>query len=186
GRVVLEITRIAGENGFRLPAEYTMIAKTLLNLDQIVETLDPSFDPNGAIRRHGMEITRRRLSQSLSPGGLFMSAIEVKDFVEKLPGRVNKLLDAVANNEVEIKVDAIDEVKLMEGLQKVANRITLGLVLASLIVGAALMMRVETTWTILGYPAIAIIFFLIAAGAALFLAFTILFTDEKRKKTDTR
>jgi predicted unusual protein kinase regulating ubiquinone biosynthesis (AarF/ABC1/UbiB family) len=186
GRVVLEITRIAGENGFRLPAEYTMIAKTLLNLDQIVETLDPSFDPNGAIRRHGMEITRRRLMQSLSPGGLFMSAIEVKDFVEKLPGRVNKLLDAVANNEVEIKVDAIDEVKLMEGLQKVANRITVGLVLAALIVGAALMMRVETAWTILGYPAIAIIFFVIAAGAALFLAFTILFTDEKRKKTDTR
>jgi uncharacterized phage infection (PIP) family protein YhgE len=115
-----------------------------------------------------------------------MSAIEVKEFVEKLPGRVNRLLDAVANNEMEIKVDAIDEVKLMEGLQKVANRITLGLVLAALIVGAALMMRVETSFTILGYPGIAIIFFLIAAGAALFLAFTILFTDEKKRKTDTR
>ncbi len=186
GRVVLEITRIAGETGFRLPVEYTMIAKALLNLDQIVETLDPSFDPNAAIRRHGMAITRQRLMKSLSPGGLFTSAIEVKEFVEKLPGRVNKLLDAVANNDVEIKVDAIDEVKLMEGLQKVANRITLGLVLAALIVGAALMMRVETRFTILGYPGIAIIFFMIAAGAALFLAFTILFTDEKKRKTDPR
>ena len=187
GRVVLEITRIAGENGFRLPAEYTMIAKALLNLDQIVETLDPGFDPNAAIRRHGMEITRQRLMQSISPGGLFMSAIEVKEFVEKLPGRVNKLLDAVSNNEVEIKVDAIDEVKLMEGLQKIANRITLGLVLAALIVGAALMMRVETNFKILGYPGIAIIFFLIAAGAALMLVFNILFHDEtQRDKTNNR
>jgi predicted unusual protein kinase regulating ubiquinone biosynthesis (AarF/ABC1/UbiB family) len=186
GRVVLEITRIAGENGFRLPVEYTMIAKTLLNLDQIVETLDPSFDPNASIRRHGMEITRQRLMQSLSPGGLFTSAIEVKEFVERLPGRVNKLLDSVANNEVEIKVDAIDEVKLMEGLQKIANRITLGLVLAALIVGAALMMRVETSFTILGYPGIAIIFFLIAAGAALMLIFNILFTDEKKDRADPR
>ncbi|MGH9900661.1 MAG: ABC1 kinase family protein, partial [Pyrinomonadaceae bacterium] len=181
GRVVLEITRISGENGFRLPPEFTMIAKTLLNLDQVVETLDPSFDPNASIRRHASEIMRQRVMKSLSPGNLFTSAIEVKDLVEKLPGRVNKLLDAVANNDLEIKVDAIDETRLMEGLQKIANRITLGLVLAALIVGAALIMRVETAFKIFGYPGLAIIFFLIAAGGALVLVFNILFKDEKRK-----
>ena len=47
----------------------------------------------------------------------------------------------------------------MEGFQKVANRITLGLVLAALIIGAAMLMRVETTFRILGYPGLAIIFF---------------------------
>ena len=40
----------------------------------------------------------------------------------------------------------------MVGFQKVANRITVGLVVAALIVGAALMMRVETTFRIWGYP----------------------------------
>src|SRR5688500_16472944 len=33
GRVVLEITRIAGNNGMRLPAELSLLGKTLLNLD---------------------------------------------------------------------------------------------------------------------------------------------------------
>ena len=69
----------------------------------------------------------------------------MKDFVEHLPRRVNRILDNVANNTFEVKVDAIDEKTLMEGFQKVANRITVGLILASLIVGAALLMRVETT-----------------------------------------
>src|SRR5215216_6740378 len=41
GRVVLRIQQIAGECGFRLPTEFTMIAKALLNLDQVVHTLDP-------------------------------------------------------------------------------------------------------------------------------------------------
>ncbi|HEY9404125.1 MAG TPA: AarF/UbiB family protein, partial [Pyrinomonadaceae bacterium] len=41
GRVVLEIQRIAAERGFRLPPEFTMIAKALLNLDQVVYTLAP-------------------------------------------------------------------------------------------------------------------------------------------------
>ena len=57
--------------------------------------------------------------------------------------------------------------------------------LAALIVGAALMMRVETSFKILGYPAIAIIFFLLAAIGALVLVFNILFVDEKHKGGDT-
>jgi hypothetical protein len=49
----------------------------------------------------------------------------------------------LADNAFQVKVDAIDEARLMEGMQKVANRIALGLVLAALIVGAALMMDVH-------------------------------------------
>ncbi|HEX5708187.1 MAG TPA: AarF/UbiB family protein [Pyrinomonadaceae bacterium] len=182
GRVGLEITRIAGENGFRLPPEFTMIAKTLLNLDQVVVTLDPTFDPNASIRRNASEMLRQRLVKSLSPGNLFTSAIEVKEMVEKLPGRINKLLDAVANNEVQIKVDAIDETKLMEGFQKIANRITVGLVIAALIVGAALIMDIQTSFVLFGYPGLAIIFFLLAAGAGLVLIYNILFKDEKKQE----
>ena len=107
--------------------------------------------------------------------------LELKEFLDKFPGRLNQLLESVTMKGLEVKVDAIDEIRLIEGIQKVANRITLGLLLAALIVGAALMMGVETTFTILGYPAIAIIFFLIAAAGAIMLAFNILFRDEKKK-----
>jgi predicted unusual protein kinase regulating ubiquinone biosynthesis (AarF/ABC1/UbiB family) len=182
GRVAIEITRIAGERGFRLPVEFALIAKTLLNLDQVVHTLDPSFDPNASIRRHATEIMQQRLMQSLSPGNLFTTALEMKGLLEKLPGRINNLLEAIANNQLQIKIDAIDEARLMEGLQKIANRITLGLVLAALIIGAAMLMDIPTSFTLFGYPGLAIIFFLLAAGGALVLAFNILFYDEKGHK----
>ena len=52
GRIVLEITRISGEYGLRLPPEFTMIAKTLFNLVQVVQALDPEVDPTASIRRH--------------------------------------------------------------------------------------------------------------------------------------
>ena len=66
----------------------------------------------------------------------------------------------------------------MEGFQKVANRITLGLLLAALIIGAAMLMHVETSYRILGYPGLAIIFFLLAAGGGIALMLTILLKDE--------
>lgn len=182
GTIVLEVTKVSGECGVKLPSELTMLGKTLLNLDQVAQTLDPSFDPNAAIRQYASEIFRQRLNKSMSPGNLFSSLLDMKEFVEKLPGRVNKILDSVANNEIEIKVDAIDEHLLMEGLQKIANRITLGLVLAALIVGAAMLMNVPTTFRILGYPGLAILFFLVAATGGVLLVINILFYDEKAKK----
>ncbi|MEP6706307.1 MAG: AarF/UbiB family protein [Pyrinomonadaceae bacterium] len=182
GRVVLEIQRIAGEVNFRMPPEFTMIAKTLLNLDQVVHTLDPSFDPNASIRRNAADMMQKRMMKSLSPANLFNAVMETKGFVEKLPARLNKVLDAISTDEIRIKVDAIDETRLMEGLQKIANRITMGLVLAALIVGAAMLMRVETSFKILGYPGFAIIFFTIAAGGGVLLVGSILYNDEKAKK----
>jgi len=181
GRVVLRIQQIAGGCDFRLPVEFTMIAKTLLNLDQVVHTLDPKFDPNFAIRSYANVIMQRRMEKSLSAGNIYGAVLELKEFVEKLPNRVNQLIESVTTRGIRIEVDAIDERSLLTSLHKIANRITVGLVLAALLVSAALMMRVESSFTILGYPALAIIFFLLAAIGALVLVFNILFVDEKDK-----
>src|SRR5882672_447466 len=184
GQVTLEITKISADCWFRMPPEFTMIAKALLNLDKVVYTLEPSFDPNAVIRERATEIIQRNIIKSIEPSNLLSGVVDIKDFVERLPTRVNKILDAIGNNELEVKVDTIDEKVLLDGFQKIANRITLGLVVAALIVGAALLMRIETSFRIFGYPGLAMIFFLLAAAAGLVLVVSIVFYDEKpdRKK----
>jgi predicted unusual protein kinase regulating ubiquinone biosynthesis (AarF/ABC1/UbiB family) len=184
GKVTLEITRISADCWFSLPAEFTMIAKALMNLDRVVYSLDSTFDPNAVIREQSNEILQRNIAKSMAPSNLLAGVVDLKEFAETFPRRVNKILDAVGNNEVRIGVDAIDEKVVLEGLQKVANRITLGLVVAALIVGAALLMRVETSWRIWGYPGLAMILFLLAAAAGAMLIFSIVFYDEKRRKGD--
>jgi len=182
GKVTLEITRVSADCWFRLPPEFTMIAKALLNLDRVVYSLDTHFDPNSIIRERANEILQRNILKSVAPNNLLSGVVDLKEFAEKLPTRVNRILDAAGNNELRFKVDAIDEKVVLEGLQKVANRITLGLIVASLIVGAAMLMRVETSFRIFGYPGLAMIFFLLAAAAGLALSFSILSTDVKRRK----
>jgi ubiquinone biosynthesis protein len=177
GRVMMEITRAAGQHGVRLPPELTLLGKTLLNLDQVGRTLAPQFDVNGALREEASALMQQRMRQSMSASNLFTAAIETREFLEQLPARVNKVLDAVVNNELKLNIEVIDEGAVIHGLQKVANRITLGLVLAALIVGAAMLMQVPTTFRLFGYPGLAMLFFLVAAGGGLWLAFTILRSD---------
>ncbi len=184
GQVVLRIERIAADTWFRLAPEFTMIAKALMNLDQVVYILSSTFDPNAIIREEASNLILRSLIKSVEPGKVMSGVLEVKEFVEKFPGRINKILDMVGNNELKIGVDAIDERIVLDGLQKVANRITIGLVLAALIVGAALLMRVETSFQLFGYPGLPMIFFLLAAIGALILIFNILLYDKKPKKKE--
>lgn len=182
GRVVMEISRAAGTHGIQLPPELTMLGKALLNLDQVGRTLAPEFDVNAALREEGPQLMQQRMRQSMSPANMFTAALETKEFLEQLPGRVNKFLDAVTNNELKLNIEVIDEGAVIHGLQKVANRITLGLLLASLIIGAAMLMRVDTNFRLFGYPGFAMLFFLVAAGGALWLAFDILTSDRPTRK----
>ncbi|MFP5211937.1 MAG: ABC1 kinase family protein [Acidobacteriota bacterium] len=184
GRVVLEVFKIAADNGIHFPSELAMLGKSLLNLDNIGRTLDPAFDPNAAIRRYSNRLLAQKLRQGVSRAGVFEMLMESREFIQLLPRRVNKIMGALADNDLVLHVNAIDEKYLMTGFQKVANRLTVGLILGSIIVGAALMMNVRTDFTIYGYPGIAIIFFVLAAIGGLILAATIMFNDEKAQKKD--
>jgi ubiquinone biosynthesis protein len=188
GRVVMEITRTAATNGVRLPAELTLLGKTLLNLDQVARTLAPDFNPQDAIQRHATEILRRRVLKAVEPANLFTNVLELTEFIQELPARMNTVLDRIASNEIEVRVHAIDEEALVDGIQKVANRITMGLVLAAMIVGAAMLMNVETEFTILGYPALAILLFLGAAAGGVLLVIDIWLHDRsvRRRVRDRR
>ena len=182
GRAVLMLLKVAAEHGIQLPPELAMIGKTLLNLDEIGLTLAPRFDANAAIRRHAADITQEQMVRDVSLASFFSTAVELKNFVQHLPGRINRILDRLADNEFAVKVNALDETRLMEGMQKVANRIATGLVLAALIVGAALLMRVETSFRLFGYPGLAILLFLAAAIGGLWLVGTILVNDIRARR----
>jgi ubiquinone biosynthesis protein len=178
GRAFLDIVKAGGDTGVRMPPESTLLGKALLNLDGIGRTLAPEFDPTDSIRDNAVKLLRQRMARSLSPGSLASSALELREFTGRLPGRINRILDAAASNKLGLRLDTgINASELMVGFQKVANRVATGVIIAALIVGAAMLMRVETGFRILGYPGFAILLFVFAAGAGIALVLQIFLYD---------
>jgi len=182
GLVLISVSRVAGETGIRIPPELSMLGKTLWNLDGIGKALDPSFDPTASIRREAPNLLRRRMKQRMSPGHLAEALMDARELAQELPGRLNRFLDLLSKNELKVEVDAIDESALIEGLQKIANRIAMGTVLAALIVGAAIVMQIPTRMTILGYPALAVVLFAGAAIGGIALIVSIATTDRRARR----
>ncbi|HEX9046574.1 MAG TPA: AarF/ABC1/UbiB kinase family protein, partial [Verrucomicrobiae bacterium] len=149
---------------------------------EIGKILDPTFDPHASIRRNASALMSDRFKKTFTQGNVFNSLLELKHFVTGLPTRLNRLLDLVTVPGLEMKVRIVDAKAIVDGFQKIANRITAGIILASLILGAALLMHVPTHFEIFGYPGLAMLCFLAAATGGVWLLFTIFFQDEKIKK----
>src|SRR6185295_19897220 len=129
GRMLLDVNQRAIARGLKAPPELTLLGKTLLNLDRVARALSPSLDVNAAIRDQSVTLMRQRMLKGVSPGRVLSTMLDAKQFAERLPGRVNKVLDALAGNELTLKMKLIDDGAIIDGLQKVANRIALGLIM---------------------------------------------------------
>ncbi len=180
GTVVMELTRTAASTGLRPPSVMAMVGKTLLEVDQVARCLDPDFLPSEAVQSRTTQLVETGMS--MSPGRLLGAAMEAKDFAEQLPSRVNRVMDALASGRFELRVRAIDETELLTGLHRMANRLATGLVLAALIIGASMMLRVHSSWQVLGYSGLAIVVFGLATLGGVALLISILLGDRRLRR----
>ncbi len=178
GRTLLEITRLSAQNNIRLPNEMIMLGKAFMNLDRAGKKLDPNFDPNEALRKYAPNVIRKTFMQSLTKGHFYETLLDTKNILENLPARVNDILNAMAGDKFTLQLKVIDENDFISGLKESANRLTIGIILAALIIGASLLMRVETTFTLFGYPGLAILLFLLAVIGGFILIYRII--DKKK------
>jgi ubiquinone biosynthesis protein len=178
GGILSEMTRISGQDGVRPPPELTLLARTLMALDQVARELAPNFEVDQLVRRHASEVMSRSILRQLTPASLLRGVLDTKELVESLPARVNAITSSLADGSLRVRVDIVDAEQMISALKRLGNRVTAGLVLAALIVGAALMARVETQTTVLGYPALALVFFVVASVMGLWMVVSILRSDE--------
>lgn len=164
GDVVLRIAWLCGEHRVKVPPLLSTVGKAMVNLDQLGQSLSPGFNPGEAIRSHTAPILWQDFWQMISPSAFFGEVFEIKRLAQNLPFRLNTIIDTLAREDRGIKIDAIDERELIRGFEKVANRITYGLVVASLFIAGAMIMNVENAgWRWGGIPLLSIVMFVAAA-----------------------
>jgi len=174
GVMLYEMITIAFRKGLKLPAELTLLAKALFNLDAVTRSLDPNFNPTECIREYTSEIANKRAKRDMSPSRLFQLAAETSDLVRALPHRLDVFTQKLVADDFAVRVDTPQLGSLLLGLEKVANRIFTGLVLGGLLVASGLLMAYQRSLGILG--------FLIAAAIGLWMVARILISDRSSRK----
>lgn len=184
GRLLLDLVGCAAERGLRVPAEISLLGKTLLNLERVADALDPQMDVRALVESHLESIMRAQLRRSFSSANLAGELLEVQGLLRDAPRKLSDALSLIAENRLQIRLDGLEHSRLMENMQKIANRIAAAVVTAALLVSSAMLMRVDTPTHLFGYPALAVVLFLIATVLGLAIALSALLRDRKARPNE--
>ncbi|HET7612807.1 MAG TPA: AarF/UbiB family protein [Gemmatimonadaceae bacterium] len=174
GVVLYEMITIAFREGLKLPAELTLLAKALFNLDAVTRSLDPNFNPSQSIREYTAEIANKRAQRDMSPRRIFQMASETSDLIRALPHRLDVITQKLVGDDFAFRIEAPQLGSLLLGLEKVANRIFTGLVLGGLLVASGYMIQVQRRLATAG--------FIIAGAIGLWMIATILIQDRRSRR----
>lgn len=180
GELLLALARQSVESGLRPPPELAMLGRTLLALEGSARRLDPHLRPNVVVRGRLDDLIRRRVGEEFSRKRLRGRLLELAEFGTRLPQQLRDALEPIAQNRLRVRISGLGEARLLENLQKIANRISAGLISAGLVVAAALTLRIEAGPRLLGYPALALILFLTAFGLGVALVVSALRSDRRK------
>ena len=181
GHVVLEIVRIATASNLRTPPELSLLGKALLNLEGVCRFLAPEMKTRRVVEKQLQHVMRAHFRKSLSAANLASEAMELQQLLRNGPRRMSDILSLLAENRLQMKVTGLDESRLMENIQKVANRIAAGLITAALLLSSTLLMRVPTRLNLFGYPAFAMVLFLLGVFIGLGLIVSSLLFDRRTR-----
>ena len=179
GQLIFTVIGIANNNELKAPAELTMLAKTLLHLDSITKTLDPDYDPQQVIRDYAEQLISLKLAQKFNPRNFYPALLDLNQLALDLPHRTREIVDLTAAGRLTFGIKLSQAEEFLAGIHKVANRITMGVVIAALLLSASFMMRVPTRFTIFGYPGLAVLGYLLASAAAFYLIVSTIVQDRR-------
>jgi ubiquinone biosynthesis protein len=174
GQMIFTVIGLANNNDLKVPAELTMLAKTLLHLDGITRKLDPDYDPQRVIRDYAEDLIGQKLKQKFHPRNFYPAMLDLNQLALDLPRRTKEIVDLTAAGKLTIGIKLSQAEEFLSGIHKIANRITIGVVIAALLISSSLMMRVSPTLALIGY--------VLASAAAFSLIISTILRDRKDRE----
>jgi predicted unusual protein kinase regulating ubiquinone biosynthesis (AarF/ABC1/UbiB family) len=135
GTALLDLTRLAQSHNTPVPTAMTLLGKAMLNLDGTIRVLSPALDPVQLIRDYMITVMEKRVIGQLSPGRVFAWVLDMKHLVEKTPRRTEMILDKLASDQMTVRLEVEHFDQAIKSINKAANRLSLSIIAASLIIG---------------------------------------------------
>jgi ubiquinone biosynthesis protein len=138
GTALLDLTKLAQSHSAPVPTAMTLLGKAMLNLDGTIRVLSPELDPVQLIRDYMLKVMEKRVLGQISPGRVFAWVIDMKRLFENTPRRTDIIIDKLANDQLTLRleIDHLDEA--VKTMNRAANRLSLSIIVASLIIGGKL------------------------------------------------
>jgi ubiquinone biosynthesis protein len=176
GEMLGDVFGVAYRHGVYLPGDLALLAKTIITLEGLGLQLDPDIQLVEAARPFAEILVRERLSMTQASRRALHALRQASDLAQDLPRRVDDLWGQLEEGRLTLGIDLRRLEVIIGRLNSMINRLAFSIVVASLIVGSALILHGgKTSWELpilgLGVPVAQVAFVVaVLAGAWLLVS----------------
>ncbi|RKD28022.1 ubiquinone biosynthesis protein [Caminicella sporogenes DSM 14501] len=177
--IVSEFLRITYENNIRLPSQFTVLIKAILTIEGTGRILNPEFSISSTLREFSADIIKHKYNINNIMDIAVDFADDLKYGLKIFPNQIRKILKILEDNQIKIAIEDIRFKALERELKQFSNKISLSLIVSSLIIGSSLVLNVKTGPKLFNIPLIGFIGYFVASILGFFLMISILISKMK-------
>ncbi|HEX8979435.1 MAG TPA: AarF/UbiB family protein [Parasulfuritortus sp.] len=173
GPLLSDVTAVLRENNLSIPPDLTLLFKALITLEGFGHQLDPEFHIVDHLEPFVLEVMEARYSPEMLYRRLRRGLREIGEMITGLPKDLSHLLRQARRGRIRIDLDLkrLDHFGLQ--INHAANRLTMGVLTASLVVGSSIVLTVRGGPELFGLPLFGFLGFLIAFFNSLWILWSI-------------
>lgn len=155
--------KLGKKYNMKFPVEYVLLMKAMITTEGVIQKIDPRFNFVKAGKPLFTNYMKGRTSAEYVLKGAKKTLMDFKDLLVRFPIDAQKILTKMESEEKrELDINDADIKKFTVELERSSNRMTLGVVMASLVVASALLMLAKVPPFVQGLPLYSVIGLIIA------------------------
>ncbi len=173
GALLSEVTAVMRDNHLSLPPDLTLLFKAIITLEGLGHQLDPDFHMVDHLTPFVQKVMEARYSPQALARRARRGFKEMAEIVVGLPRDVARLFRMARRGRLRVDLDLkrLDHFGLQ--LNQAANRLTMGVLTASLVVGSSIIMTVQGGPALFGLPLFGLLGFVVAFFNSVWILYAI-------------
>jgi ubiquinone biosynthesis protein len=168
-----ELLDLSAQYRVRLPAQLSLLIKMLMTIESTIAGLDPTLSLVDIAVPYGKKAVKARLAGPRIKRELGELLLDYTHIARRLPQDISSILKKLHEGQITIRVEDSRVEKLGIKLDLISNRLSLAIILASLIIGTSMFANLSGSSLLSRLP-IAELGFILALLLGLSLAYSIL------------
>lgn len=182
GAFLSDLIGLARRYAIELPGAMTMIARGLVTLEGVIDEFLPGVSMIEIIEHHleDTQDVQQMAAEELKELAL-QSRKALHGTLEAL-SQAGLVTDMLTRGELKMNLDFSGSQDPIEDLSHIADRLTMGIIIAGLLIGSSIVYFAGASFTIMGVPLLGFLGYLLAIGLSVYMVRDILKHDKKRRK----
>ncbi len=146
-----------------------LLAKALITIEGVGKALDPDFNASEAIKPFVLRFYKENFSFTALLSKASEMPKEFGDFLVQFPQDAKSIVEKMKSGKLKIEFQHMGLEEMEESIEKSANRLSVSIIIAAILIGSALLLLAKTPPMLFGIPVLGLAGFITAVGMGIVL-----------------